>query len=98
MVRSNFNLLRLGPNLGVKKLGRDGSLKQTITTRLVQVIQGQGQVKFHFEPIFTKLNENKPGCEGSMKQTLRTRLVKVNQGQGQVKLHLAPIGLKLGEN
>ena len=70
--------------LGDKKLERDGSMKQTLRKRLVKVIQGYGQVKFHFEPIRLKLGENKPGCDGSMKRTLRTRLLKFQSHMSNV--------------
>ncbi len=80
-----------------QKPERDRRMKLALKRRLVNVIQDQGQVKFHLAPIGLKLGERKPGCDGSMKQTLRTRSVKIKvQGQGQVKFHLAPIGPKLG--
>ena len=72
-------------------------MKQTLRTRLVKVIEGQGQVKFHLAPIGLKLGENEHGCDVSTKGTLRMRSVKVIQGQGQVRFLLAPIGPTLGD-
>ncbi len=69
-------------------------MKCIVRTRLVKVIQGQGQEKFQVAPIGLKLGENKLRCAGSMQPTLRTTLVKVIRGQGQEKFQLAPIALK----
>ncbi len=63
-------------------------------TRLVKVIQGQGQEKFHLALIGFKLDGNKPGCERSVQWTFRMTLVKVIWGQGQVNFNL----LRLSSN
>ncbi len=83
---------------------RESSMKWTLRSRLVRVIEGHGQEKFNLAPIglrvpmwlsltFFGWKQNWTWLE--YESNIQN---EIGQCQGQVKLILPTIGLKLGEN
>ncbi len=68
--------------------GCDGSMKPTLRTKLLKVVQGQ--VKFQLAPTGLELGENKPGRDGSIKRTLtrslRSRSVQMSTYSNWVQI------------